>query len=165
MTDLLLQRAGPEDAAELATISKRAFDGDIAYGAPGPEPGGPPGYDSPDWQARVMTWHGATYFKIVSEGRLIGGAICFAQSGDRVHLGRVYLEPALQNQGLGRRAMALVMAEYPAARLWTLETPEWNQRTQHFYERVGFTKVRTDAEGCHYEMRVDAQQPSRSDGA
>jgi ribosomal protein S18 acetylase RimI-like enzyme len=152
MTDLLLQRAGIEDAAELAAVSKRAFDGDVDYGAPGP--GGPPGYDSPDWQAQAMIWLGATYFKVVSDGRTIGGAICFAQREGHVYLGRVYLEPALQNQGLGSRVMALVMAEYPTARVWTLETPDWNQRTQHFYERVGFTKVRTDAEGVHYELRV-----------
>jgi ribosomal protein S18 acetylase RimI-like enzyme len=154
MTDLLLQRAGIEDAVELAAVSKRAFEDDIHYGAPGPEPGGPPGYDSPDWQAQAMIWLGATYFKVVSDSRIIGGAICFAQREGRVYLGRVYLEPALQNQGLGRRVMALVIAEYPAARVWTLETPEWNQRTQHFYERVGFTKVRTDAEGAHYELTV-----------
>ncbi len=156
MIDLRLLRATPDDAAEMAAISKRAFNGDIAYGAPGPEPGGPPGYDSPEWQQKAMSWRGASYFKIVSEGRIVGGAICFDQGDGRVYLGRIFLDPTVQNQGLGRRAMALVMAEYPHASLWTLETPEWNQRTQHFYERVGFTKVRTDAGECHYERSVVA---------
>ena len=161
MIGLRLLRAGHEDADELAAVSKRAFDGDVNYGAPGD--GGPPGYDSPEWQAKVMGWRGATYFKVVLDGRIIGGALCFDQGQGNVYLGRVYLDPSMQNRGLGRQVMALVMAEYPSARVWALETPEWNQRTQHFYERVGYTKVRTDADGCHYQSRVDADTASPSD--
>jgi len=115
VSELRLRRATPEDAAQLAAISKRAFEGDIHYGAPGPEPCGPPGYDSPEWQAKAMGWRGATYFKLVSGNRTIGGAICFDQGEGRLYLGRIYLDPSVQNRGLGRQAMALIMAEYPAA--------------------------------------------------
>ena len=147
----MLLRAGPEDAVELAAVSKRAFDADVNYGAPAT--GGPPGDDSPEWQARTMGWRGATYFKVVSGGQIIGGAICFDHGQGHIYLGRIFVDAELQNRGLGKRVIALVMAAYPAARVWTLKTPEWNQRTRRFYERVGFTKVRTDGEGCHYELR------------
>ncbi len=155
MTDLRLLRAGSEDTVELAAVSKRAFDGDVDYGSP--QAGGPHGYDSPEWQANVTDWRGATYFKALLDGRIIGGAVCFDQGRGHIYLGRIFLDLESQNQGLGRQVMALLMAEYPSARVWTLQTPEWNQRTQHFYELVGFTKVRTDGEGCHYELRVGSR--------
>ncbi|MDH5201334.1 MAG: hypothetical protein OEW93_10630, partial [Candidatus Bathyarchaeota archaeon] len=47
-----LAPAEEEDAEELAYICKRAFDTDVDVGAPGP--GGPPGYDSPGAQVRLM---------------------------------------------------------------------------------------------------------------
>ena len=46
------EKAKIEDASALALVSKRAFHSDIHCGAP--ELGGPPGYDSPDWQIHAM---------------------------------------------------------------------------------------------------------------
>ena len=152
MTALDLAPATPDDADALAAVSRRAFDDDIRYGAPGP--GGPPGYDSPEWQRRVMVSRGCRYYKLSLADHIVGGAIVFERGAGHYYLGRIYLEPAVQNRGLGRRALALLWAAVPAARVWTLETPDWNPRTQHFYERAGFVKVRTDADGCHYELRI-----------
>ena len=51
----------PDDAEILATISRRAFENDILYGAP--QEGGPPGYDSADWQRETAS-SATAYFVI-----------------------------------------------------------------------------------------------------
>jgi len=67
------RRARPQDARLLASVSKRAFDDDVHYGAPGP--GGPPGYDSEAWQRRMMRY--GEYYVMAREGEVIGGMIVF----------------------------------------------------------------------------------------
>ena len=57
---LKIIRASIRDADKLARLSKLAFDDDVHYGAPGP--GGPPGYDDPAWQRRMMKL--GEYYKI-----------------------------------------------------------------------------------------------------
>jgi hypothetical protein len=37
--------------------------------------------------------------------------------------------------------MAFMENAFPKARRWTLGTPLWNLRTQHFYEQVGYVKI------------------------
>lgn len=49
------EKSKPEDARALALASRDAFNNDVNYGAPGPGPGGSPGYDSDLWQLRFMT--------------------------------------------------------------------------------------------------------------
>ena len=66
-----LLKVRPRDAKTLALVSRRAFDGDVDYGASGK--GGPPGYKSDQWQSKMMRV--GMYCKIVSDkdGRIVGG--------------------------------------------------------------------------------------------
>lgn len=141
--EIVIVRARAADAKALARASKAAFDHDIHYGAP--LMGGPPGYDSPEWQARTMRQ--GEYFKIVVEGAIAGGVIVFHQGVREYHLGRIFVAPEFQNQGIGTRVMELLWETYPLAKKWTLGTPGWNQRTQHFYQKVGFVVAGKDTYG------------------
>jgi RimJ/RimL family protein N-acetyltransferase len=147
------EKAHPEDAKTLALISGRAFDNDVHYGAPGP--GGPPGYKHDMWQIRMMAR--GCYYKIILDERnptIIGGFIIFQNSYGDCELGRIFIDPQYQNQGIGTQAMAFMEGAFPEARRWTLGTPLWNLRTQHFYEKVGYVRTRTDSrDGVHYEKR------------
>jgi ribosomal protein S18 acetylase RimI-like enzyme len=137
MGELGLDRAKPADADELAEISRRAFHSDVNCGGVGE--GGPPGYDSPQWQKFIMGK--GKYFKFLLDGKLIGGAIVFPQGRGHFHLGRIFLDPACHRKGLGTKAMRLVMEEFPSAEKWSLETPPWNTRTRAFYLQQGFRIV------------------------
>ncbi len=129
------------DCVTLAETSTRAFDGDVRYGADGP--GGPPGYDSAAWHRQAFRW--GRVFTLVVDGRVVGGAIVIVKSGTWVELGRIWLEPEAQDHGWGKAAMRGIEAEFPRARRWTLDTPTWNLRTQHFYAGCGYVEVgRTD---------------------
>lgn len=145
------QPATPGDVAALTDASKRAFDHDVDYGAPGP--GGPPGYDSQEFYRRVFRW--GKLFKIVDGTEVIGGIIVQIVKPGHCELSRMWLVPERQNQRVGRQALRWVEETFPAARRWTLDTPAWNQRTQHVYEAMGYVKVGTrPPDLVLYEKRV-----------
>jgi GNAT superfamily N-acetyltransferase len=146
-------RAWPEDAARLADVSERAFHSDVNCGAPGI--GGPPGYKSAEWQRRMMRL--AKYYKILVDGRIVGGFIVFPKEPRCYELGRIFVDPDFQNQGLGTQAFEFLWREYPLAKKWTLGTPSWNRRTRHFYRKVGFVEIGTDGhDGILLERRIRA---------
>jgi GNAT superfamily N-acetyltransferase len=137
------KKARPSDADALAGVSERAFHNDIHYGAPGI--GGPPGYNAAAWQAKMMRV--GEYYKIVLQGQIVGGFIVLRQRTREYELGRIFVEPDFQNQGLGTQAFEFLYKTYPLAKLWTLGTPAWNERTRHFYKKVGFVEVGDDGRG------------------
>ena len=130
-------KARPSDAMALARASTRAFHSDITCGAPGL--GGPPGYDSAEWQARMMRL--GDYYKVVADGRIAGGMIVFRKAPREYELGRIFIDPDFQGQGIGTQVMELLWQAYPLAKRWVLDTPAWNVRTRHFYSKVGFVEV------------------------
>jgi GNAT superfamily N-acetyltransferase len=132
-----LREFRPEDAEVLADISRRAFESDTRVGAG--SPGGPPGYDSPEWQSR-MAAEAESYLVVESEDGIVGGMIVFGTDGD-YWLGRMYIDPERQGRGLGSEALARLEATRPDWTRWRLETPPWNRRTQEFYRKAGYEPV------------------------
>lgn len=151
MQDLTLEVASPDDAQTLAEISKRAFDSDINFGAPGP--GGPPGYDSPAWQESVMQ-QASAYLNILLSEQIVGGIIVFHHGRGHYYLARIFLDPEHHHQGWGLRAVELLFERYPEARRWTLDTPAWNTRTQNFYHKLGFS-VYKEKDGLQYFEKLN----------
>jgi GNAT superfamily N-acetyltransferase len=146
-------RARPSDAEQLARVSERAFHSDIHCGAPGV--GGPPGYKSADWQKRMM--RAGQYYRITLDGQIVGGFIIFPKEPRCYELGRIFVDPDVQNQGIGTRAFEYIWRTYPLAKKWALGTPEWNVRTRHFYAKVGFVEVGSDGHGgILFERRISA---------
>jgi RimJ/RimL family protein N-acetyltransferase len=160
--DISLRKAQPEDAADLAVISRRAFHSDVEVGAPGPA--GPPGYDDPGWQQEMMATGG--YQAILVDGHLAGGALVFDLGSGHYELSRIFLDPQWHRQGVGRRAVRLVLAAHPRAGRWTLDTPVWNRRTRALYESLGFVETARRTEPgapelvVYQRLREVASQPS-----
>jgi GNAT superfamily N-acetyltransferase len=151
-------KARSKDAAALAQISERAFHSDIHCGAPGL--GGPPGYDSEQWQRKMMRI--GQYYKILVDDQIVGGFIVFRKGTREYELGRIFVDPEHQNQGIGTQAFEFLWQEFPLTKKWTLGTPEWNRRTRHFYKKVGFVEIGSDGRGgILLERRLAAQFPPR----
>jgi GNAT superfamily N-acetyltransferase len=149
-----------EDAEIFAQISKRAFDTDVDVGAPGP--GGPPGYDSPEFHIRIREF--LDCYKILLDGATVGGVFVGRVNEEHLVLERIFVDPELHKRGIATRATELVWELYPEARLWTLGTPEWNVRTKRFYEKLGFTQVgwefgEPEWRGRWYEKTMDPSRP------
>jgi predicted acetyltransferase len=148
-----ISKARPADAKVLAQVSKDAFDNDIHYGAPGP--GGPPGYDSPGWQAKMMRL--GDYYKIEVEGQIVGGFIVLRRRAREYEMGRIFIAAEHQNQGIGTQAMEFLWQKYTLVKKWTLDTPHWNARTRRFYKKMGFDEMGQDARGLIlFERRIPA---------
>ena len=147
-TKVTLRTAQAADAETLAAISQRAFDSDVEVGAP--DPGGPPGYDEPQWQQQMMRT--SDYHALCVDGCVIGGAIvCETGPGER-ELQRLFIDPVWHGCGIGLQAMALLMEHYPHSGRWTLDTPAWNPRTRGFYERLGFVEYGRRMVGDGFEL-------------
>jgi ribosomal protein S18 acetylase RimI-like enzyme len=138
-----IKRATPMDAEKLTQVQTCTFQDDNQRKPPGCSMEGPPGYDSVGWNTR---WIGRTpYYKILSGGQIVGGLIVFDLGQGRYELGRIYVDPACQNQGIGQQAIAWMFRAFPDAVQWTVGTPGWAKRNQHFYEKMGFVRVRETA--------------------
>jgi RimJ/RimL family protein N-acetyltransferase len=155
--EIRIELASEEDAEALAEVSRRAFEHDVNYGAPGP--GGPPGYNSPGWQ-RKMLWRGR-FFKVLVQDRIVGGFVLFRLEDGTVELGRAFVEPESQNQGIGAEILRYAEGVFPATTRLVLDTPSWNPRTHHLYEKAGYVKVGEIDTGdgfplFQYEKRIEA---------
>lgn len=139
-----------EDASALAEISRRAFDSDIEHGRS--EIGGPPGYDSPDWQREMMA-QSTEYLCILDGRQLIGGMIVFAE-GTRYRLGRIFIDPEYQGRGVGRQAVSHLFERFPWASLWSLSTPSWNRRTRAFYTALGFVLEKEEGGFLYFRKEI-----------
>ena len=102
-------------------------------------------------------------YKILLDEEIVGGVFIGRVNEEHLVLERIFVDPDLHNRGIATRATELVWELYPDGMLWTLGTPEWNVRTKHFYEKLGFTQVGWDLgepewRGRWYEKTMD---PSR----
>ncbi|TET09204.1 MAG: hypothetical protein E3J86_08820 [Candidatus Thorarchaeota archaeon] len=158
MTDIdsvSIMLASVEDAATLTVTCKRAFDSDSEFGAPGP--GGPPGVDSIEWNVDKIKNSYLQYYKIIKGTTIVGGFIVGDRGPDYQICERIWIDPDHMRGRIGSKTFELIWQMYPSADLWALGTPEWNLRTNPFYQKIGFIKIGTTHEhswaGNYYEKR------------
>jgi GNAT superfamily N-acetyltransferase len=165
---LSFARATQEDAEQLTEVSIAAFDDDSRVYRE-IESGGPPGYNSIEWQISVMEW--SNYHKIILDGKIIGGIIVFKSKEDGSYfLGRIFIEPSYQNKGYGKKAMKYIEEYYLDSKKWQLDTPQWSVRNHHFYEKCGYIRTGVQGEdgykyekdGYKYEKDTDSFQDGSS---
>jgi len=142
-------KAGTSDALVLNSISKQAFDSDAEVGSA--SPGGPPGYQSVSFHIRMARMN--HLFKLVDEnGVILGGAILFRQ-GDTLNIGRVFINPQHFRKGYGIFMMREIEAMFPDVKIFSLDTPIWNIRTNTFYTRLGYSEVKRDNDFVFYSKK------------
>ena len=129
----------------LNSLSKQAFDTDVEVG--GTLTGGPPGYMSVPFHMKMArTGH---LYKLTENGLIIGGAILF-QDGDELNVGRIFVNPEHFRKGYGIRMMEAIEDMFTNVKVFTLDTPVWNIRTNAFYTKLGYTEVRRDGDFIYY---------------
>ena len=132
-----IEPATPADAEHLVAVQIAAFHHDAEI-YPGVAIGGPPGYDSIDNLLQKI--EEGDYYKIVVDGQIIGGIAVFDLGAGHFHLDLLYIDPAYHNRGIGTQAMHFIERTYHAMK-WTLHTPGYAIRNQHFYEKFGYVKI------------------------
>jgi GNAT superfamily N-acetyltransferase len=152
--DITFERATAADAEALVKLQIAAFHNDsLLY--PSVEIGGPPGYESID--VMLSKIREDECYKIIADGLIVGGIVIFVQGEGHYHLDLIFIDPAYHDRGIGTLAMHFIEQAYHATK-WTLDTPDWAVRNQHFYEKFGYVKVgEEDAHGIRliaYEKRM-----------
>lgn len=90
----------------------------------------------------------------------MGGLVLFALSDGTVRVGRAFLEPERQNRGIGSELLRFAESVSPETRRFVLDTPVWNLRTRHLYEKLGYVKTGEIESGfgfllIQYEKRIE----------
>ena len=143
---LQFMKAGTSDALVLTGISRQAFNSDVEVGAA--SSGGPPGYQSVPFHLKMARMN--HLFKLVDgSGVILGGAILFRQ-GDTLNIGRIFIDPRHFRKGYGILMMREIEALYPDIKVFTLDTPVWNTRTNTFYTRLGYSEMKRDSDFIYY---------------
>jgi len=149
---LLLEKALKQDSQKLAEIQKASFD-EESKEFNNNEIGGPQGYDSINWQEDMMKL--CEYYKVLFEGEIIGGVLLFIESNGENNLGRLFIDPKYQNQGIGMKVMREIERIFPNTNKWWLDTPRWSIKNHHFYAKCGFTKVREENDLYIFEKSMN----------
>ena len=127
------QKAFESDAPVLRGVAIRAFEEDkMKYGSY------PPWVDAESQHISFMK--DADYFKIMKDKVIIGGVIVFSDGVGNYTLGGIFIEPSLQNQGIGKEAIKFIEHTFPKAKKWFLDTPYLSFRNHYFYEKKGYVK-------------------------
>ncbi len=128
----------PEDVAPLTRIMKAAFDEDSRRHTDQAE-GGPPGYDNGAFLRKWALNRAASSFVVEIGGKAIGAFIVWIRPNRENILGNIFVDPALQDRGLGVAIWRWIEARYPDTRVWKTETPTFSKRNLHFYrDKCGF---------------------------
>jgi GNAT superfamily N-acetyltransferase len=157
VAEIALRRAEIKDAKPLTETCKRAFDSDLEFGSPGP--GGPPEYDSVEWNSSVIGNQYMQYYKILRGDTIVGGFIVGNRGPGYQVCERIWVDPDHMREGIGKRAFEIIWEGYPQADLWALGMPEWNTRTNPFYQKLGFIQIGKTHDypswsGNYYEKRI-----------
>ncbi|MDO5559230.1 MAG: GNAT family N-acetyltransferase [Oscillospiraceae bacterium] len=143
---LVFEDINVQDIDMLTAIMKRAFDEDTRIHL-GKESGGPPGYDNGEFVRHwVFEDKTTTSYKVLKDGKAIGAVILFINTQTQENfLGTIFIDPALENKGVGRIVWDFVEHEYPDTKIWRTETPIFSHRNHHFYiNKCGFHVVKIE---------------------
>lgn len=105
---------------------------------------------------RVASGHArpGSVFTVSHDGVVVGGAIVFLRSATVAYLGRIWLVPEVQGDGLGHQAMTVLESLFPKVTRWQLETPVWHLRNQHFHASCGYRILCTEVDEVHFEKSL-----------
>lgn len=148
------------DLPSLLIVQIRSFDSDYEL-YPDDAEGGPPGYDSIDQLVKDVTE--CIVYKIVNGRKIVGGIVIADRGEGHYHLDKLFIDPDYHNQGIGSAAMRFLEETFPDAVKWTLDTPLYADRNQHFYEKFGFVKVGQRAEGDTNFMLIEYEKRQAAD--
>ena len=145
-------RASTADAVSLMCISKKAFDSDVEVGAS--SVGGPPGYATLSFHSKMARMN--CLYKLVDEYKIVGGALLFLKA-DELNIGRIFIDPEHFRKGYGIFMMQQIEESFAEVKVFTLDTPIWNVKTNDFYQKLGYVEVRRNGDFVYYEKRRDTE--------
>lgn len=139
--EIVLQEFTEGDIPTLTEIMTRAFKDD-AKRSRDKKRSGPEGHDDGSYlRCRGLEDADSTALKVLWRGFPVGACIIHHNPQGTSHLDCIFIDPTLQDQGLGTGVWWILEASYPSP-AWEVTTPSWATRSQGFYEKkCGFIRV------------------------
>ena len=129
-------RAAAADAAEILALQKLAYQSEAAIYQD---------YDIPPLTQTLAEiqaeFDRRQVLKAVAAGRIVGSVRAHLDRGTCC-IGRLIVDPAYQNRGLGTKLMAAIEACFPEARRYELFTGHLNKRNLYLYQKLSYRPVR-----------------------
>lgn len=129
-----LRPASAADAPALAALQRRAFR--RLYERYHDE--GSPYLRGEEEILTLLARPGWCVCQILADGVLCGGVYFCDRGEGEYYLARIYIDPALQGQGIAPEALRLCEAMTPDARRWYLDYPVQELRNRRCYEKAGY---------------------------
>ena len=145
-----LEIAKKQDLEKIVSISKRAFETDVEVG--GVKGDGPPDYDSISWHEQMQK-EGHLYQATVGTV-IVGGAVLFlSEDEEKLYIGRIFIDRMHHKKGYGLCLMELVENLFPNVKEINLDTPCWNVRTNSFYQKLKYKKIKQEDDFVFYQKQ------------
>ena len=143
-------KADQNQIENIVAMSVRAFETDMNVG--GKKGDCPPEFDSVEWH-RKMAQEGHLYQAMIGK-ELVGAAVVFPdESKSSVYIGRIFIDSIYHRKGYGILLMKCIENEFLDVSEINLDTPVWNVRTNAFYEKLGYKKVRIEDGFVFYQKK------------
>ena len=150
---MYIVKAEEDQIEDIVNMSIRAFETDVNVG--GEKGDCPPDFDSIEWH-KQMTWEGHLYQAMV-EKDLVGGAIVFPdKTNNSVYIGRIFIDSVYHRKGYGILLMECIEKSFPSAAEFNLDTPCWNERTNAFYQKIGYRIIKVE-DGFNFYQKKRAK--------
>lgn len=133
---ICITRAVESDCEALACVANSVFSMDSKINGPLPD-----GVADPEAHKSYIQM--SNYYKILNNGELVGGLCLIKEAPKHVEVGIIFLEPEMQDQGIGRDVLCVMEEVYSNITQWTLDTGYQDYRNQHFYEKLDYNRVGT----------------------
>ena len=75
---------------------------------------------------------GAQVFDIVSDGKIVGGAVVVIRPSNRNELSLLFVNIDCHGKGVGSAAWRAIEARYPQTKIWETVTPYFEKRNLQF---------------------------------
>ena len=89
---------------------------------------------------------------VADDGKVVAYVVARAD-GKRGEIKTILVSPKNQRQGLGRKLLKAVLKRFPNVERWKVCTLHNNERTKHFYKKIGF-RVKRYRESEYYGFKV-----------
>ncbi len=151
--NLIFEPISQADVKSLTEIMTRAFDNDTKLHLD-EEKGGPDGYDNGEFIIKWALNSPSQSFKVLMNGMLVGSVIVWINEDGKNFLGTIFVDPIVQNKGIGLKIWKYIESKYPSTKKWVTETPGFSKRNHNFYvNKCGFKIVKILNPGVLKEER------------
>ena len=152
---MYIVKAESDQVERIVDMSVRAFETDVNVG--GVKGDCPPDFDSVEWH-KQMAREGHLYQAMIEKDP-VGAAIVFPDETEKsVYIGRIFIDSAFHKKGYGILLMECIEKEFPWADEFNLDTPCWNERTNAFYKKIGYSVIRIEDGFVFYRKKANPRE-------